>query len=81
MALAARLSDPASHASLTRVVTHCSARPNLKKTHIILDLRIALYSELMPYSTLLMEVLDTYEGERLGKKAPGGLARKARGKA
>ncbi|CAE7244681.1 RXLR78 [Symbiodinium sp. CCMP2456] len=56
-------------------------RPNLKKTHLILDLRIALYSELMPYSTLLLEVSDTYDGERLGKKAPGGLARKARGKA
>ncbi|CAE7766013.1 unnamed protein product, partial [Symbiodinium sp. CCMP2456] len=81
MALATRLSDPSSHASLSREITHCSARPNLKKTHLILDLRIALCSELMPYSTLFMEVLDTYDGEWLGKKAPGGLARKARGKA
>ena len=51
------------------------------KTHVILDLRIAIYSDLMPYTSMLATIFDTYDCERLGKKALGGLARKARGRA
>ena len=35
---------------LAQTVTHCSARPNKLKTHVSVDLRVALYSELMPFT-------------------------------
>ena len=34
----------------------------------------------MPFTSMLALILDAYDCERLGKKAPGGLARKARGR-
>ena len=66
---------------LANEITHCSARLNKLKSHVILDLRLALYSGLMKHASLLAAVLDTYDAERLGKRAPGGLSRKARGRA
>ena len=35
----------------------------------------------MKHASLLAAILDTYDAERLGKRAPGGLSRKARGRA
>ncbi|CAE7736871.1 unnamed protein product [Symbiodinium sp. CCMP2592] len=69
------------HEAVVHLVAHCSARQNALKTHLILDFRPVLHSPLAQYTSLIAALLDSYEGERLGKKAPGGLARKARGKA
>ena len=66
---------------LANEITHCSARLNKLKSHVILDFRLALYSGLMKHASLLAAILDTYDAERLGKRAPGGLSRKARGRA
>ena len=65
---------------LANEIAHCSARPNKLKSHISLDFRVAIYSDLMPYTSMIAAIFDTYDCERLGKKAPGGLARKARGR-
>ena len=73
------LSNPGSNERIANEVVHCSARLNLKKTHLILDLRFSAHSELMQYSHTVSRLLERKEGERLGKRAPGGLARKARG--
>ena len=59
---------------------HCSARLDLKKIRLILDLRFSAHSELMQYSHVVSQLLERFEGERLGKRAPRGLARKARGR-
>ena len=45
-----------------------------------MDFRVAIYSDLMPFTSMQSLIFDTYDCERLGKKAPGGLARKARGR-
>ena len=65
---------------LANEVVHCSARLNKLRTHVILDFRVAIYSDLMPFTSMLAVIFDTYDCERLGKKAPSGLARKARGR-
>ena len=61
---------------LANEVVHCS---NKLRTHVTLDFRVAIYSELMPFTSMLAQIFDTYDCERLGKMAPGGLARKATG--
>jgi len=71
---------PEPHAFLSTHVAYCSARLSAKKDHLILDYRPVLHSPLAKYVSLMAALLDSYEGERLGKKAPGSLARKARGK-
>ena len=55
---------------------HCSARLNLKKIRLILDLRFSAHSELMQYSHAVSQLLERFEG----KRAPRDLARKARGR-
>ena len=69
--------DPSA---VAREVCHCSAKLNAKKTHCILDFRPTLYGQLAPFFRTITLLLDSYESERLGKKAPGGLSRKARGR-
>ena len=69
------------HTQLVHMVAHCSARQNALKSHLILDFRPVFHSPLAKYVGVIASLLDSYEGERLGKKAPGGLSRKARGKA
>ena len=44
---------------LANEVVHGSARPNKLKTHVILDFRIAIYSDLMPYTSMLATIFDT----------------------
>ena len=68
------------HVQLVHKVAYCSARQNALKTHLILDFRPVLQSPLTKYAHVSASLLDSYDGERLGKKAPGGLSRKARGK-
>ena len=62
-------------------ISHCSARTNAKKTHVILDLRPVLFGSLAMRADTLSKLLESYEGERLGKRSPGALSRKARGRA
>eukprot|EP00439_Symbiodinium_sp_Y106_P006254 s10777_g1.t1 len=56
-----------------------SARANAKKTHLILELRMKMYSFLVPHSSTYIKLIEDYEGETLGKRPMGALARKARG--
>lgn len=67
-----------SPATVAREVSHCSARLTAKKTHLILDLRPALSGRLMQHFASLCLLLDSYEGEKLGRKPAGALARRAR---
>ena len=69
------------HTQLVHMVAHCSARQNALKSHLILDFRPVFHSPPAKYVGVIASLLDSYEGEKLGKKAPGGLSRKARGKA
>ena len=57
-----------------------SARANAKKTHLILELRIMkMHSFLVPHSSTYIKLIEDFEGETLGKRPMGALARKARG--
>ena len=49
--------------------------PHVQFVHMV-----AHCSPLTKYATVIASLLDSYEGEKLGKKAPGGLSRKSRGK-
>ena len=71
---------PDLHESLVHMVSYCSARLSAKKEHVILDYRPVLNTTLARHSELISGLLDGCEGERLGKRAPGSLVRKARGK-
>ena len=71
---------PDLHESLVHMVSYCSARLSAKKEHVILDYRPVLNTTLARHSELISGLLDSCEGERLGKRAPGSLVRKARGK-
>ena len=71
---------PDPHESLVHMVSYCSARLSAKKEHVILDFRPVLNTTLARHSELISGLLDGCEGERLGKRAPGSLVRKARGK-
>ena len=68
------------HVSLVHMVSHCSARLSAKKEHVILDFRPVLNTVLARQSELISGLLDDCGGERLGKRAPGALVRRARGK-
>ena len=57
------LSNPGSNERIANEVVHCSARLNLKKTHLILDLRFSAHSELMQYSHTVSRQLERKEGE------------------
>lgn len=72
---------PDLHEGLVHMVSYCSARLSAKKDHVILDFRPVLHTPLARHSELISSLLDGCEGERLGKRAPGALVRKARGKA
>ena len=56
-----------------------SARANAKKTHLILELRMKMHSFLVPHSSTYIKLIEDFEGETLGKRPMGALARKARG--
>ncbi|OLP88065.1 LINE-1 retrotransposable element ORF2 protein [Symbiodinium microadriaticum] len=71
---------PDPHESLVHMVSYCSARLSAKKEHVILDFRPVLNTALARQSELISSLLDGCEGERLGKRAPGALVRKARGR-
>ena len=71
---------PDLHESLVPLVSYCSARLSAKKEHVILDFRPVLNTALAKQSELISCLLDGCEGERLGKRAPGALVRKARGR-
>ena len=71
---------PDLHESLVPLVSYCSARLSAKKEHVILDFRPVLNTVLARQSELISGLLDGCEGERLGKRAPGALVRKARGR-
>ena len=71
---------PDLHESLVHMVSYCSARLSAKKEHVILDFRPVLNTVLAKQSELISGLLDGCEGERLGKRAPGALVRRARGK-
>ena len=71
---------PDPHESLVHMVSYCSARLSAKKEHVILDFRPVLNTVLARQSELISGLLDGCEGERLGKRAPGALVRKARGR-
>ena len=71
---------PEPHESLAHMVSYCSARLSAKKEHVILDYRPVLNTILARQSEVISNLLDDCEGERLGKRAPGALVRKARGK-
>ena len=60
------LLNTTTKSKLANEVVHCSARLNKLKTHVILDFRIAIYSELMPFTSMLAQIFDTYDCERLG---------------
>ncbi|OLP96513.1 hypothetical protein AK812_SmicGene21236 [Symbiodinium microadriaticum] len=68
---------PDPHESLVHMVSYCSARLSAKKEHVILDFRPVLNTVLARQSELISSLLDGCEGERLGKRAPGALVRKA----
>ena len=71
---------PDLHESLVHMVSYCSARLSAKKEHVILDFRPVLNTVLARQSEFISGLLDCCDGERLGKRAPGALVRKARGK-
>ncbi|CAE7290285.1 unnamed protein product [Symbiodinium necroappetens] len=71
---------PDPHESLVHMVSYCSARLSAKKEHVILDFRPVLNTVLARQSEFISGLLDGCDGERLGKRAPGALVRKARGK-
>ena len=79
--VAEELAGQTSPAAWVSEISHCSARINAKKTHVILDLRPVLFGSLAKHADTLIKLLESYEGERLGKRPPGGLSRKASGRA
>eukprot|EP00439_Symbiodinium_sp_Y106_P010767 s13792_g1.t1 len=50
-----------------------------KKTHLILELRMKMHSFFVPHSSTNIKLIEDFEGETLGKRPVGALARKARG--
>ncbi|CAE7629166.1 unnamed protein product, partial [Symbiodinium microadriaticum] len=71
---------PDPHESLVHMVSNCSARLSAKKDRVILNFRPVLNTTLARHSEFISNLLDDCEGERLGKRAPRALVRKARGK-
>ena len=71
---------PDLHESLVHMVSYCSARLSAKKEHVILDFPPVLNTVLARQSEFISSLLDGCDGERLGKRAPGALVRKAREK-
>ena len=69
--MAAELASQKTPAAWLGEISHCSARANAKKTHVILDLRPALFGSLAKHADTIIKLLESYEGERLGRKPPG----------
>ena len=63
---------------VARHFSHCSARVTAKKDSAILDVRIHLQSSLLPHLASFADAIVQLEGERLGPRPLGPLARKAR---
>ena len=78
--MAAELASQKTPAAWVGEISRCSARANAKKTHVILDLRPVLFGSIAKHADTIIKLLESYEGERLGRKPPGGLTRRARGR-
>ena len=78
--MAAELAGQMSPAAWVSEISHCSAQANANKTHVILDLRPVLFGSIAKHADTIIKLLESYEGERLGRKPPGGLSRRARGR-
>ena len=63
----------------SRDIALCSARTTAKKDAVLLELRLKLHSTLLPNMLTYARLIEDYEGELLGKRPQGSLARKARG--
>ena len=68
-------------AVVAREVQHCSARLSHGKDAVILELRVHVHSRLAPHMYSFQQIICSAGAEVLeGKKPPGALARKARGR-
>eukprot|EP00435_Cladocopium_sp_Y103_P043724 s40_g12.t1 len=77
-ALVATLLGTDKPSDVAREVTHCSAKLSATKTHLILDVRPALWGQLVHYFSVIVGLLEELDGGKLGRKPAGGLARQAR---
>ena len=77
--LAKLVKNPPPSPLLDREIIQCTARLTAKKTHLLVDLQPQLMGVLPSHMPVYMSLMQTYEGELLGRRPQGGLSRKARG--
>ena len=65
-------------AAYGREIALCSARATAKKDAVLLELRLKLHSTLLPHMLTYARLIEDYEGELLGKRSQGSLARKVK---
>ena len=75
-ALTSSADPPAAYG---REIALCSAGATAKKDAVLFELRLKLHSTLLPHMLTYVRLIEDYEGELLGKRPQGSLARKARG--
>ena len=75
-ALTSSADPPAAYG---REIARCSAGATAKKDAVLFELRLKLHSTLLPHMLTYVRLIEDYEGELLGKRPQGSLARKARG--